>query len=69
MLKAGEIKAMKSSEIEDLIYTETEKRLDEMSGEDYRFPKRIGAADVTAIVTLLAASLILIILCMTGVIK
>jgi hypothetical protein len=60
---------MNGSDIEELIYTETEKRLDEMSDSSYRFPERLGAADKAGIVILILVSLILIILCMTGVIK
>lgn len=57
------------SEIENLIYSETEKRLAAMEKPDYVFPKRIGRADVAGIALLFAASLFLIILCMTGVIS
>ena len=57
---------MRGSDIEELIYTETEKRLNEMESKYYVFPKRISAADVTGIAVMIAISLILIILCMTG---
>ena len=54
--------------IEELIYEETSKRLEEMAAPDYQFPPKITKADVFAIAASIGASLILIILCMTGVI-
>ena len=57
------------SEIEKVIYEETEKRLGEMGAPGYTFPERITRGDVTGIAVLFAASLLLIILCMTGVIR
>ena len=58
-----------SSEIEDLIYTETENRLKEMQDPAYQYPKRIGKGDKAGIVSAVVISLILIILCMLGVIR
>lgn len=55
--------------IEQMIYDETEKRLAEMESPDYVFPKRIGKGDIVAIITSVAVSFMLIILCMAGVIK
>jgi len=58
-----------TSEIEELIYKETESRLNEMQDPSYQYPKRIGKGDIIAIVTVVASSLTLILLCMVGVIK
>ena len=46
-----------SKNLEELIYEETERRLDIMESKEYKFPKRI------------IISLVLIILCMSEVIK
>lgn len=54
--------------IEQMIYDETEKRLNIMESKEYVFPGKIGKADVIAIIASVAVSLGLIILCMTGVI-
>lgn len=54
--------------IEQMIYDETEKRLGIMESKDYVFPPKIGKVDVVAIIASCAVSLVLIILCMTGVI-
>ncbi len=55
--------------IEELIDSETEKRLEEMGRDDYEFPPRITRGDVIAMALCLAGSLILVALCMLGVIK
>lgn len=55
--------------IEQMIYDETEKRLNIMQSPDYEFPKRISKADVIGIVSSVACSIVLIALCMAGVIK
>ncbi len=54
--------------IDELIYEETDLRLKEMSSPDYEFPKQIDRSDVIAIIAMIVISLVLIILCMTGVI-
>jgi hypothetical protein len=56
------------SEIETLIYTETEKRLAVMEKPDYVYPDRIGKNDIAGMIILFSLSLFLILLCMTGVI-
>ena len=55
--------------IEELIYEETEKRLEEMQAPDYVFPKKANLADWLGILAAVGVSLLLIILCMTGVIQ
>ena len=59
---------MAQESIEEMIYTETEKRLEIMSSPDYEFPPKASKADAIGIVAAIAVSLVLIILCMTGVI-
>ena len=54
--------------IEELIYEETDQRLKEMSKTDYPWPSKAGKTDAIAIALCIATSLILIVLCMTGVI-
>lgn len=54
--------------LEDLIYEETAKRLEIMEQSNYEFPKRMGKIDFVIIAVAVAASLVLIALCMTGVI-
>ena len=54
--------------IEELIYEETEERLQEMAAPDYPWPKKADKTDAVAIVAGICASLLLIVLCMTGVI-
>ncbi len=54
--------------IEDLIYEETDQRLKEMASPDYQWPKKADKTDAIAIVACIAVSLLLIILCVTGVI-
>ena len=55
--------------IEQMIYDETEKRLAVMQSPDYVFPKKITKADIIGIVSSVAVSIVLIVLCMIGVIK
>ena len=57
-----------SKSIEELIYEETDKRLKQMSSPDYLFPKQLDKIDVIVITALIIVSMLLIILCMTGVI-
>jgi hypothetical protein len=59
----------KKSDIEELIYNETEKRLTEMKNQNYVFPQRIGIKDILGIVSLIVICLCLIVLCMMGVIE
>ena len=54
--------------IEELIYEETDKRLKEMAAPDYQFPQKANLKDAFAIVAGICISLLLILLCMTGVI-
>lgn len=54
--------------IGQLIEEETARRLEIMGSPDYEFPARINQVDVIVIITCIAVSLILIVLCMTGVI-
>lgn len=55
--------------IEELIYEETDQRLKEMASPDYQFPKKADKKDVIGIVASIAVCLILIVLCMTEVIR
>ena len=55
--------------IEELIYEETDKRLKEMQAPDYEFPKQANKADWLGILAAVGVSLLLIVLCMTGVIE
>lgn len=54
--------------IEELIYEETDQRLKEMATPDYPWPRKADKKDAIAIVAGIGVSLLLIILCMTGVI-
>lgn len=54
--------------IEELINQETELRLKEMADPEYRFPQKIDVKDVVGIIAAAGVSLLLIVLCMTGVI-
>ena len=60
---------MKEKTIEELIYEETDQRLKEMASPDYQFPEKADKKDVTGILASIAVCLILIVLCMTEVIK
>ena len=57
-----------SKNLEELIYEETERRLDIMESKEYKFPKRITKVDSYIILSIII-SLVLIILCMSEVIK
>lgn len=59
---------MEQKTIEELIYEETEMRLEAMQSKDYEFPKEAKMADAVGIVLSIVCSLVLIILCMLGVI-
>ncbi len=54
--------------IEELIYEEADKRLKLMKSPDYKFPEKADKKDAIGIIAAIAVSLLLIILCMTGVI-
>lgn len=54
--------------IEELIYEETDRRLKEMADPAYPWPRKADKNDAIAIVVGICISLLLIILCMTGVI-
>ena len=54
--------------IEELIREETDERLKQMAAPDYPFPAKITGADWAAMGACIGVSLVLIILCMTGVI-
>ena len=58
-----------SKNLEELIYEEPERRLDIMESKEYKFPKRITKVDSYIIVSIIIISLVLIILCMSEVIK
>ncbi len=60
---------MKEQSIEELLQSETEKRLARMERNDYEFPKTITRIDITVIMILIGISLLLIFFCMIGVIK
>lgn len=61
---------MKENEmtLEELIMSETTKRLEEMEQRGYEFPKRITGADVAVMIACFSVSILLIVLCMVGVI-
>ena len=52
--------------IEQLIYEETERRLEIMQSDTYEFPKRMTRVDYGIIIASVAASLVLIVTCMLG---
>ena len=54
--------------LDELISEETSVRLKEMEAEDYQFPEKAGKIDAVLIGACICASLVLIVLCMTGVI-
>ena len=58
-----------SKNLEELIYEETERRLVIMESKEYKFPKRITKVDSYIIISIIIISLVLIILCMSEVIK
>ena len=53
--------------IEQLIYEETERRLEIMQSDSYEFPKKMTRVDYGIIIASVAASLVLIVTCMLGV--
>ena len=57
-----------SKNIEELLYEVTEKRLDIMESKEYKFPEKITKLDGYIIMGIIVLSLVLIILCMSGVI-
>ena len=52
--------------IEQLIYEETERRLEIMQSDSYEFPKKMTLVDYGIIIASVAASLVLIVTCMLG---
>lgn len=52
--------------IEQLIYEETERRLEIMQSDTYEFPKKMTRVDYGIIIASVAASLALIVTCMLG---
>lgn len=52
--------------IEQLIYEETERRLEIMQSDSYEFPKKMTRVDYGIIIASVAASLALIVTCMLG---
>ena len=52
--------------IEQLIYEETERRLEIMQSVTYEFPKKMTRVDYGIIIASVAASLVLIVTCMLG---
>ena len=52
--------------IEQLIFEETERRLEIMQSDTYEFPKKMTRVDYGIIIASVAASLVLIVTCMLG---
>ena len=52
--------------IEQLIYEETERRLEIMQSDPNEFPKKMTRVDYGIIIASVAASLVLIVTCMLG---
>ena len=52
--------------IEQLIYEETERRLEIMQSDTYEFPKKMTRVDYGITIASVAASLVLIVTCMLG---
>ncbi len=52
--------------IEQLIYEETERRLEIMQSDTYEFPKKMTRVDYGIIIASVAAGLVLIVTCMLG---
>ena len=52
--------------IEQLIYEETERRLEIMQSDSYEFPKKMTRVDYGIIIASVAASLVLIGTCLLG---
>ena len=52
--------------IEQLIYEETERRLEIMQSDSYEFPKKMTRVDYGIIIASVAASLVLIVTFMLG---
>lgn len=55
--------------IEELIYNETEKRLNIMASKEYEFPKKATKLDYMIIVISIIICVFFMVLCMIGVIK
>ena len=52
--------------IEQLIYEETERRLEIMQSDTYEFPKKMTRVDYGIIIASVAASLVLLVTCLLG---
>ena len=52
--------------IEQLIYEETERRLEIMQSDSYEFPQKMTRVDYGIIIASVEASLVLIVTCMLG---
>lgn len=59
-------KEAQQGSIEQLIYEETERRLEIMQSDTYEFPKKMTRVDYGIIIASVAASLVLIVTCMLG---
>ena len=59
---------MAQESIEKMIYDETEKRLAEMESPEYVFPERAGKDLYIAVAVCVIISIVLLVLCITGVI-
>ena len=57
---------VRQESIEELIYAETERRLEIMQSDTYEFPKKMTRVDYGIIAASVAASLVLIVTCMLG---
>ena len=60
--------AQEKVDIGQLIYDETEKRLNIMQQDDYIWPKKAGKWNWIVMIALMVVCITLIVLCMTGVI-
>ena len=55
-----------TSEIEELVATETKRRLEEMESQNYEFVQPFLKSDFILIISIVLINLVLIILAMTG---
>lgn len=55
--------------IEELIYEETEKRLNIMQSQDYQYPERIKKIDIIAILALVIVNIVLMMMFIFGVVS
>lgn len=59
---------MNNNDIGKIIEEETEKRIEEMSKENYKWPEKANKYDYYLIIVIIIICLLLIALCMSGVI-